>query len=328
MISLEKLRAVEVIITHENCADGLASAMFLHDAIPNAKIRFIQYGTKQHLELEATQHMLFCDFSPHPDNVQAFVDAGAIVLDHHKTAKAIVEAFGDDGVFGDEIANPGVCGAVLAYREVWAPMFARMDSGDLSKSREFGEKVALLAGIRDTWLNQHPQWEEACIMAEAMRFFPHESWLSLPHPFEEANRQWWGGRLEVGGWLIKKNDLAVSKALKGAHRFKSSRGTKVVLFSGIKLSSDAAESVGDEADLVVGFDYVEVSEEKATLVFSTRSHAEFDCAAFCKAHGGGGHTKAAGFSVKFDLKNGAQDPYSTFELVLERYEASLAKLSV
>jgi hypothetical protein len=323
MIPIEKLQAIKTIITHENCADGVVSAMFLHDVIPEAEIRFVQYGTEERLTLEATPGMLFCDFTPHPDHVQKFVEAGSIVLDHHKGAQGDVAAFGENGVFGDEVGQPGVCGAVLAYREVWLPM-----SHDLPESsRMIGEEIALLTGVRDTWLNKHPLWEAACIAATALRpstsVFPAESWLTLKHPFSLENQKWWAGRFEVGEWLNRKKNQSVEKALKGAHHFTSSRGTRVVLFSGITLSSDAAESVGATADLVVGFDYVGIEAGAGTLVFSTRSHTDFNCVSFCKFWGGGGHTKAAGFSVKFNIAEGAQDPYSVFAMHLERYEASL-----
>jgi len=318
-ISLEKLRAVKTIITHENCADGVVSAMFLHEALPEAEIKFVQYGNGQ-LEIKPVPNMLFCDFSPHPDKVQEFVDVGAIVLDHHKTSKDVVAAFGEDGVFGDEIKNPGVCGATLAFREVWSPIF----SSRALFYTELATEVAELTGIRDTWLNNNAKWEKACALAEIVRpttsVFSAESWLNLQNPFDVKNQQWWNERIEIGQHLIRKTNQSVLKSLSKAHRFTSSKGTKVVLFSGIKLSSDAAESDGGAADLVVGFDYVGVENGSATLVFSTRSKNDFDCSEFCKKFGGGGHTKAAGFSIQFSTVDISQDPYSLFRTYLEKYE--------
>lgn len=322
MIELEKLRAVKTIISHQNCADGTTAAMFLHDVLPDAKIRFLQYGTSEYQNLTAEPGMLFCDISPSPDTYRQFIDAGALILDHHKSAQTIVEAFGENGVFGDEIMDPGVCGAFLAYREVWFRL--KNTDGKFGPSpmeAGIGGQIARLAGIRDTWQRQDSTWDEACVLAETMRFYPVESWL-IDSPFSTENQAWWRERMAVGQILIERNDTAVKKAVGGGYRFTTSRGTRCVLFSGIRLSSDAAEFVGDTADLVVGFDYVGVEQGQAVLVYSTRSHVDFDCMNFCKAHGGGGHTKAAGFSVKFDPKISSQDPYQTFEMLLEKYEAT------
>jgi hypothetical protein len=321
MLPIDKLKAVKTIIVHENCADGMASAMFLHDALPEAKIIFLQYGPDSYRNLKPSHNMLFCDITPHPETYQQFVEADALVLDHHKGAQKIVEAFGKNGVFGDEVLEPGVCGTTLAFREVWSVL--RDPNPDPSMEMKLASNIAHLSGVRDTWQTQDLQWAEACVLAEALRFYPAETWL-IGRPFSPLKLDWWDARLATGRILIERNNRAVKKAVGGAHRFTTSRGTKVVLFSGVKLSSDAAELVDKDADLVVGFDYVGIENGEAVLVFSTRSHTSFNCMNFCKANGGGGHTKAAGFSVKFDPNDGAQDPYSVFHLKVEQFEASVS----
>jgi len=79
----------------------------------------------------------------------------------------------------------------------------------------------------------------------------------------------------------------------------------------------------------VGFSY-KTDEGKPIVIFSTRSHADFNCGAFCKAHGGGGHTKAAGFSVPLDLGRSLRrvsgpdpNPFQHFLEILEAYEGTL-----
>lgn len=319
MLPIEKLKAVQKIIIHENCADGMASAMFLHDVLPDAQITFLQYGTDAYLDLKPSHNMLFCDFSPHQDTHMQFVEVDALVLDHHKGSQKVVEAFGKNGVFGDEVTEPGVCGATLAFREAWQPLKANPEDGEL----EFARRVARLAGVRDTWQRQDPSWDEACVLGETLRFYPAASWL-VGKPFSPTRFDWWDTRMSTGRVLIERNDRAVKRAVSGAHRFTTSRGTRVILFSGVTLSSDAAELVDKDADLVVGFDYVSIENGVATLVFSNRSHTDFNCMAFCKLWGGGGHTKAAGFSVKFKPDEGTQDPYSVFHLKLEQFEASIS----
>jgi len=318
VIDIDALTQVTTIVSHDSCADGTTSAMLLHDALPLAKIEFCQYGLAQE-KLVVRPNMLFCDFTPHESRYQEFVDAGAIVLDHHKGSRSIVEAFGDRGVFADEITEPGVSGAVLAYRHVWKRMALQWQEG--VGTNFTAANIARLIGIRDTWQKQDPDWLKACDLAAAVGFFSQESWL-VSDPFSGARRAWWEARRSVGQRLVEKHHGTIMKALDGAYRFTSPGGIRVVMFQGTKLTSDACEVVKDEADLIVGFDYFAIEDGQAPLGYSLRSnHSSFDCATFCKRLGGGGHTKAAGFSVRFDPALGASDPYSFFQGKVSEYEA-------
>jgi hypothetical protein len=59
-------------------------------------------------------------------------------------------------------------------------------------------------------------------------------------------------------------------------------------------------------------------ERHADPRLSTRSHTTFDCAAFAKAHGGGGHTRAAGFAL--DVYAGDRNPYAYVRELVEVWE--------
>jgi hypothetical protein len=91
----------------------------------------------------------------------------------------------------------------------------------------------------------------------------------------------------------------------------------VVLFEDKTYTSDAAEAVGGSFDLVVGFSY-ECEGPVRKVIFSTRSHSDFDCAAFCRHFGGGGHTRAAGFHRVLD--RGDRNPYEHFRELLFDWE--------
>jgi nanoRNase/pAp phosphatase (c-di-AMP/oligoRNAs hydrolase) len=73
---------------------------------------------------------------------------------------------------------------------------------------------------------------------------------------------------------------------------------------GVSVTSDGAELLGDSVDLLVGFSYG-VEDDVPKVKLSMRSHTGVDCAAIAKAHGGGGHTAAAGCSMRVD----AEDPH-------------------
>jgi len=322
MFPLNKLHAVKKIVTHENCPDGTASAILLHNVLPQAEVVFMQYQTEAHKALEPEPGMLFADFSPHENRVKDFVAAGALVLDHHKFAKPIVDAFEQNGIFADEKEEPGVCGAVLAFRHVWEPLTrAGRDPNDseLEGLVHRAETFATLAGVRDTWQNKHHDWRKACIQAEMLRFYPPDNWLSMYSPFRYENQSWWAERMELGKLLVEKHERSVKKSIEKSYRFTSAKGTRVVVLNSLHVTSDAAEVLDTEADLVVGFSF-EIDNGTMKAIYSTRSRGDFDCGAFCKAHGGGGHTKAAGFNVPFEI-DGLENPYAAFKRILGKYEA-------
>ncbi len=321
MIELEKLRAIEEIVAHENCSDGIASAMLLHNACPKAKVTFCQYETTLHKMMEARPGMAFVDFSPHITRVKDFLDVGAIVLDHHGgPAKEVTLAFAEKGLgaFADEKTDPGVSGALLAYLHVWEPLFN--DNLDPTRGRDLVahgvHDLAVLAGIRDTWQKDDPRWREACAVAESLRFWPWE------HIANYRDARSWNQLLEIGPVLIGRNEKKLEKILEGAFQYRSGKGRRVTLFEGLKPTSDAAELLGDTNDLTIGMAFfTQKNAEGQTeqiMVFSTRSRGTFNCRNFAMAHGGGGHTKAAGFSRVLRLND--LQPFMLAIQVLETYE--------
>lgn len=316
MISLDKLAGVQTILTHDSCPDGTASAIILRDAFSvvnhAVEVRFVQYGSDEHKTLEPAPGQLFCDITPTADRARAFADAGAIVLDHHRTARAVVEQFGENGVFADEATEPGVCGAVLAYREVWKQMRPGYESQD-----HFIQYFATLAGIRDTWQRRDPRWEQACAQASVLNFVPNEKWLSKY--LGEIASTWEHNYRPLGELLQEKQAKDVARMAAKGWPFTTNRGTRVLIIPSKGLTSDVAELLDSSFDLIAGFGYTYEPEQGAPLfILSTRSHTNFDCATFCKAHGGGGHTKAAGCS--FLIKPDDPNPYVFIERLIRAYD--------
>lgn len=310
MITLDKLRSVKTAIIHDQCPDGLAAALLVKDALPEVQIRFVQYSSQEHRELVAEPGILFADFSPPAARAQEFVDAGALIMDHHKTARPVVESFGENGVFGDEVTEPGVCGATLVFRHLWLPL---RGGGDLDPLRRFVERFIHYAGIRDTWQNKHPDWYTSCVQASALFFSNPDELLSSG--LQGVFRNWedtyvWAGKISHDRHLKR-----CKRAAQEGWGHVSVLGTKVVAFQGTKLSSDAAEVLGEGVDLVVGFD-VFCENGVPQYIYSLRSHTTFDCGKFAKRFGGGGHTAAAGFPVVAP----EYDPYTTLRNFLQTYE--------
>ncbi len=291
------LRQVKRIVTHANCGDGMASAMILRDAFNYfPPVEFVHYDTPEHRNMEVTEGVIFCDFSPHPDLAAQFLEAGAIVLDHHKTAKPIVSQFvkAGQGVFGDEELEPGVCGATLAYQHVWrAHPTGEQHPNVALRVEEF----AIVAGVYDTWQTDSEYWNDAVAQQEALKFWDTGALL-------DARPSTWAKFLGVGATLVSRKSYAVDKAINASIR-QNANGVRVCMFQGVTETSMAAEWLGDKVDLVVGFDYT-ADDGLPKIIYSLRSHTGFDCGAFCKGHGGG-HTAAAEFKQQARV-----DPYSQF----------------
>jgi len=317
MIDIDSLKAIKTIVSHANCPDGVASALVLHDAIPDAEILFAQHGTPELAALPARPNMLFVDFSPPAGRAAEFIFAKSLVLDHHRTAKAVVEAFGSRGVFADEVRDNGVSGAVLAFREVWCPLYEdrgqRMPSARSEAWRDFAE----LAGVRDCWVTPSPLWDKACAQAEALRFMGFDRLKSL-------DVSALSGLVDrLGGVLVEKKSEDVDAAIRKAFTFTSARGIRVVVFEGVTTTSDAAEKIGGDADLVMGFHYLVEGGPK--VVWWCRSRGAFDVSALAKWFGGGGHLHAAGFTLLLSPLEGTvpfPNPFAHATAIVDSFERS------
>jgi oligoribonuclease NrnB/cAMP/cGMP phosphodiesterase (DHH superfamily) len=309
--SVEQLRNIKLVISHgNNCPDGIASAMIVANAYGDSvEIRFVDHGSEDKLNLEAVPGMMFIDFSPLPEKAQAFIDAGALCLDHHAKGSS-VQAFvaAGLGVFGDEKKDPGVCGAVLAYEHVWKPLQGYIPPESSAAISEF----ARLSGIRDTWQKKDPDWTKSCELAEALRFWPIETLLKL-------GLAEWGPKLGLGEILWSRKLKTVAKIAEKAYHWTSPKGTQVAIIQGVKWSSDVSEALGSAVDILVAYD---IAHENGTfkVICSTRSRGSFDCGSLALAHGGGGHTSAAGFSVPMTLDSA--NPYRVIQDMLCRYESA------
>jgi nanoRNase/pAp phosphatase (c-di-AMP/oligoRNAs hydrolase) len=303
LIPVEKLLAVQTIVVHGNCPDGLASAVILDDVLPRREIIF---ATHKVTPLEAKPNMLFCDFCPPEEQAEAFRQVGAIVLDHHKgyqgKQEAITRSF-EHHAFGDEKEDPGVSGAVLAYKHVWWPLFRKQESPSLYDPQTVA-KFARLAGIRDTWLQTHEDWQTSCIQAEMLMFYPLHYWIDPqdpPYMLRPVAASMLEARMKMAGMVFQKKLDGSKQLAEKALYFTSKKGVKVAMLA-TRQVSDAAE------------------QGQPKMLLSTRARNGYNCAAFCQFFGGGGHTSAAGCLV--NLADSDLNPYAKIQSMMELFESS------
>jgi hypothetical protein len=316
-LPIDALHAVTQIVTHANCADGTASAIILFDAFlrPNLKpIRFIRPGSDEHLSLSPAVGLLLCDIAPHPSRAAEFAASDVIVLDHHKHSQAVVEAC-PNGIFADADTEPGVSGAMLALRHVWDAAW----DASTHRSKEHRKAAldfATLIGISDTGQRTHPRWREARALAAVLHLYPASSWMDRNGGI--FGQSWWRERMALGEPLLAKQDRAVRSDHHGALRFRSPKGTRVLVVNSLSTLTDMQELEPD-CDLIVGFIYT-VDAGKPTMALSMRSSTRIDCGALAVSRGGGGHAQAAGF--QHTLVDGDRDPYRFVREVVESFEST------
>lgn len=372
----EILRTIKKTIVHDSCPDGLAAAMIVKDALPDVKIEFVQYNTKRHMTMEPEPGVMFVDFTPWAERekepphaltarglelAKAWVDAGAIVLDHHEGAADLVALFGERGMYGkNEHAESG---AELACKQVWWPVMSgtdifcewREEVSALHRLR-FGRDhtgvcdFASLAGIRDTWQKGSRKWREACAQAAALMFWPREMLLDAvksglfhsgrgtmvihgetcevnvgPTKLHE--------KLAVGEVLLRQQEAADQKTAEEAYRF-SVAGVRVACFQGDSRSaSDVREAIlasGEDVDLVLAWSYFVEREDRdgwasqrRLMKVSARSRKDgFPCHALAQMHGGNGHQGAAGF--RLEVGGTSHNPYTVLEGLVLGYTGAAA----
>lgn len=339
MIPIEKLKQVTHIYVHDRCPDGLASAMILKDAFKmlgmNPPITFLTHNTEEHARAgcevlcsESNDPLpwsrpLFCDIAPYDAyGCQGCLDNGAIVLDHHVGTKEVVQRFGQLGVYADADTEPGVSGAVLAFREVWmavlndqvlGPAAAKQPSNLVYRAiRQFAEAI----GARDTGATDHPlfqqgQWTSKMLMSRSPEYWLNARCPDTRNGFLTSEPYLMSTELDIGRALYEAHEEAVRQALDQVMMFEVPVGDEkggVILLkvfqeqaSGFRLCSDVAWEIAKQPPhfqgVVAGFYYVvDGSTAAPRLCYSLRGIGGFDVQRFAKANGGNGHKAAAGFS--------------------------------
>lgn len=310
MLDKRLLHQVNRVIVHGNCPDGMASAFILWDALA-IEPEFLIHGSPEYLELEAQPNMLFCDIAPPPDRCQEFIDAGSIVLDHHKKSEDIIKKFGDRGVFADEKLNPGVSGATLAFREVWDVVKRGSKDSDWEVSRLNLKDVAELIGVADTWQSNHLLWEKARYLTTAFSFYPWKHWKlrGSKIPLHQE--------FETGELVFNNRQAQIKKCASEVFTFEYDN-FKVGVFNDLgKYTSDVAELLRPKGyNVVAGFSH-HTEHNVPKVRFSLRSDGSVDVSDLAQhiEPNGGGHTKAAGCSYPLEFLS----PYSFFRNEFEGY---------
>jgi nanoRNase/pAp phosphatase (c-di-AMP/oligoRNAs hydrolase) len=123
--------------------------------------------------------------------------------------------------------------------------------------------------------------------------------------------------------LLKRAREAAHAAASTAVRF-DLRGQRVAVIDDYRSISDAAEQIGDAADITVAFEYVHDTPSRARMGVHLRSRGTVNVREIAKRYDGGGHKQAAGFSVAVNPNDEGVSPYeAVYDLLDKALEAGV-----
>lgn len=283
---------LNVVIYHDNCADGLTAAACFKNALIDCEFLPATYDTFEQVDVSrmAGASVYFVDFSPSYSKLLAIaaVAKSVVVLDHHKTAQAaLTTALPEDVNNVKVIFDMGHSGAALAWRYLYPDKL----------------EPALVAYVedRDLW---HFKLPDSKAVSEYLSSFPRtvDSYLTL---LQESMTQWdFVAQAAVSGSiLLRKLEATVHENLSRMSyelRADPNGACYVAIGNVCTAISETAKAALDKWPIVT---YSETYMDKCsagcvTRVYSLRSRGDFDVSEVAKRNGGGGHPAAAGYSVK------------------------------
>jgi oligoribonuclease NrnB/cAMP/cGMP phosphodiesterase (DHH superfamily) len=281
-------RAVDCVVYHKGCADGLTAAWALWRIAPTARFLAATYDDDVDALLEATRgrHVIVVDlsFSRAVHLRVRAVAAALLVLDHHASA------YRDVGAERDAVFDMTRSGATLA----WA----------YANDAPAPPLVACVQD-RDLWQWRLPHSEQFSAAYELLLSGAHEndaSFLTTMHSIDALYcSSSLKGFIAEGAVLLRSNAAHIARVLrdKNAVGRRRLRGFDVVVVNSTVLISELGAALCSAyptacCAIVCRYDAAK-SAHSVSARSSATTHPEIDCSAIAKHFGGGGHRQAAGW---------------------------------
>jgi hypothetical protein len=291
-LSAKWLGGLKSIHYHGKCPDGIGARQILKQALPHLQC-YPYYFEKMK---EVPWNTIFIDCSPSGDQLRLALQQNCIIAEHHESRleelKILMEEFPGQIIFGEGTES----GTWLAFVIV---------NDYLDKDQPKGTmEVAELLALSDTWQKNDKRFDYARMLAGYISFFGN----SFDTPLHQLHKM--QSTIQAFGAVEAARQLAfANEAIETPQAF----------FINNTQMSNAAEILRNTkgARIICGWAVKTGDDGAQTIQYSLRGNDTFHCGNFCKAHGGGGHPGAAGFSVPYIL---GRDPIQYFLTLLEVYE--------
>lgn len=275
------------VFYHANCADGFCAAWVASLFLPREKTQFIpaQYGCDPP-ESYADTYVYILDFCYPIETLRNILKKCRFlaVIDHHKTAKPILDTLKADGSEKVDI------------------LFDLNESGGSLTHQYFtGEKdypwLVEYTKDRDLW-----QWKlqdskaiNACLRSLPMSF---EVWDSLESSVACDRESQWQKMISEGSAILRNDSQTIESHVRKAV-VRIIGGHRGPIVNATTLFSEIAGKLA-ENHLFAAVYFIRQDDK---VQWSLRSHAEhgIDVSEVARAFGGGGHKNAAGFETSLEF---------------------------
>ena len=285
-----------VVVYHDNCLDGLMAAKVAYDHLgDNADYIAGKYDEVPSLEivpfLEIFENKIvyLLDFSFKRDYFLKLKEVAkeVIVLDHHKTAH---EEIGDLCVI-----NQHYSGAALAWYHFNS---ASDDTGNV----ELPIEVALIQD-RDLWKFEFEETKAYTMALHSNK--GNDLFEFMDYLKNNTTEQ----IIKLGNILLDLHSKELAELLKGAYLANFNKWVVPFLNAPAKFASDAGNILSKYYPFAVIY-----FDKGNKRYFSLRSNEQGeDVSVIAKAHGGGGHVNAAGFTLN-DVSYGVISTHVKYDL--------------
>lgn len=296
--------APDICIYHSPCADGFAAAWAVWKRWPDVQFVAAAYGDTP--PDVSGKHVLIVDFSYKLRvlEIMGETSASITILDHHKSAEADLRPFAVG-----ELAHPSTLadlGDDTANLPVQALFDMTRSGAMMAWAYCHGDAIAPLliqyVQDRDLWrFDLHFSREIAASL------FSHDYDFRVWDEFSAALETDDGFRTIVaeGSAIERKHRKDVDELLGLTCRYMVIGGHRVPVANiPYTMASDAANQLAEGNAFAACY----YDNADGRRVFSLRSKPEgLDVSVVAAAYGGGGHTRAAGFSMPCGWEGGASD---------------------
>jgi len=309
--SLNKDFPLLVIYHGGNCRDGFCSAWLARLAFPNAEFLAANYGDPAPDVLG--KQVLIVDFS-YPLETMVMMQRDCIgslvVLDHHKTAMHALSRF-DIECMDLKYTIPYIkfdmnkSGAMLT----WEYLFSQGHMPDSIFGTRFNLHIppfpVAYVEDRDLWRFNLPD-SKAINARIRLEPFEFEKWNELHISWMRYNTSEFN--IESEGMLILRREAAIIEShIRHAQEIEFD-GHRVMC---VNCTGDLQSEICERLAVGKPFAMCYFDTENCKRVYSLRSAPDgIDVSQIAKAHGGGGHRHAAGFTIQMPPVDFSPSPFS------------------
>lgn len=305
---INNILEAKTVYYHSGCPDGIIAREFIFRLLTdglNVPCRAVFEPYFPGNKLDVTNNCVFVDSSPIQDQYEDFLKAGAVILDHHITNKPnnyddLDKQYPDQLLFGLNANNES--GTQLAFECL---EFHFKSKGYINFTLNVERHIANLIAIGDCWDSQNPLFERARFFGQYIGLYGNEYDKGIPSQnFIEQT-------IEYGNIRKRQFDRQVKKVIiKQSPMIVPEKVLKIAFMNTHDGMSDVSELLRTDqnVDLIVGWIIQRILIDGVptdVISYSTRSNDKFDCSKFAKYCNirGGGHPKAAGFTIKLSDTN-------------------------